>query len=60
MDSRLITSRKHWFVRWAGAAISLALILVVGTWGTGTAARSYITKRYPPPGRSFRHIYPLI
>lgn len=51
MISHSKTSHKPWTQGWVHHFFLRALMPMVGVWGTGTAAKSGLTKRYPPPGR---------
>jgi hypothetical protein len=58
MNIHSIKSLNEGLMQWTEAAILLPRTLVIYVWGMGRAARSYITKRYPPPGRSLGLIDP--
>jgi hypothetical protein len=58
MNSYSIKSVNEGLLQWTEVAIFLSRTLFIVAWGMGRAVRSYITKRYPPPGRPLGFVNP--
>jgi hypothetical protein len=56
MDNHSKISYKQGVQYWVQPPILLGPMLVVGMWGAGYAAKSSLTKRYPPPGHMGRAV----